>query len=528
MDLFTYLMAKNGNNSSVHGDLFSYLLGKGQSQTYTVSGVTIYIPNAKKLVSFMMTKESTQYTTTGKNKMDFTKTSVTLNNVDYECNNTYQMKINGTATNNGTAQCNNSITLKPGNYVFQISFESGNIISNNINTEFILRNTTTDTNVVAINVTDTNNKSVAFTLTEETIIRPRIYVRTNVSFSNAVINLNVIEGSTPDYVFEPYTGGIPSPSPEFPQSVKTVKGIVNLYDKTTNSINNTSNTRLQTSGYIALPAGTYTISYTGNINQLYIMYYDSNHTKIGETNWTSGNVTFTYNQDYEYKFTFRKSGDANIIPSDIDNIQIVEGDQQLPYVPYGNNYVNVAVNDGTNTNNYPIPLNNNELVGIGDYKDELKVDKSGHVWLNKKIFKRILNGTENWYIDSSNGKSWFALSNGDDTFYWIYQLISVSRLGYVKTNIGITPFSSIVDGTKYGIGLAYSYRVNIQQVDANNGGTVEQFKEWLINNNIIVYIVRKESAYDLIDLNTTVDLKLFKGVNNVSNSEDGYMTIEYR
>ena len=29
MDLFTYLMAKNGNNTSVHGDLFSYLLGKG-------------------------------------------------------------------------------------------------------------------------------------------------------------------------------------------------------------------------------------------------------------------------------------------------------------------------------------------------------------------------------------------------------------------------------------------------------------------------------------------------------------------
>ena len=63
MDLFTYLMAKNGNNTSVHGDLFSYLLGKGQSQTYTVSGTTIYIPDAKKLVSFMMTKESSQYKT---------------------------------------------------------------------------------------------------------------------------------------------------------------------------------------------------------------------------------------------------------------------------------------------------------------------------------------------------------------------------------------------------------------------------------------------------------------------------------
>ena len=58
MDLFTYLMAKSGNNSSVHGDLFSYLLGKGQSHTQTISGITIYIPDAKKtkIVELIMEK----------------------------------------------------------------------------------------------------------------------------------------------------------------------------------------------------------------------------------------------------------------------------------------------------------------------------------------------------------------------------------------------------------------------------------------------------------------------------------------
>ena len=47
MDLFTYLMNKNGNN--VPGDLFSSLLGKGQSGTYqTFTGTSLSINNTKK------------------------------------------------------------------------------------------------------------------------------------------------------------------------------------------------------------------------------------------------------------------------------------------------------------------------------------------------------------------------------------------------------------------------------------------------------------------------------------------------
>ena len=47
MDLFTYLMNKNGNN--VPGDLFSSLLGKGQSGTYqTFTGTSISANNTKK------------------------------------------------------------------------------------------------------------------------------------------------------------------------------------------------------------------------------------------------------------------------------------------------------------------------------------------------------------------------------------------------------------------------------------------------------------------------------------------------
>ena len=49
MELFTYLMAKNDHNTSVNKDLFSYLLGKGQSGTYqTFTGTSISANNTKK------------------------------------------------------------------------------------------------------------------------------------------------------------------------------------------------------------------------------------------------------------------------------------------------------------------------------------------------------------------------------------------------------------------------------------------------------------------------------------------------
>ena len=49
MDLFTYLMAKNGHNSFPHGDTFSYLLGKSKSGTYTTeTGTSISVNNTVK------------------------------------------------------------------------------------------------------------------------------------------------------------------------------------------------------------------------------------------------------------------------------------------------------------------------------------------------------------------------------------------------------------------------------------------------------------------------------------------------
>jgi len=548
MDLFTYLMAKNGNNSSVHGDLFSYLLGKGQSQTYTVSGTTIYIPNAKKLVNFMLTKESSQHTTSGKNKIDFTKTLATTNNVSYECNNTYQMYINGTANANATIQCNNSVYLDSGSYVFQLSFESGSIDSSGINAGFILRNEDTDSNITTINVNNNDNKYIEFTLTEPTNVKARMYVRTNMIFNNAVINLNVIPGNTPDYIFEEYTGGQPSPSPEFPQSVKTVKGYSNLFDKDNanilygyiNTNGNFYNYNITNRKYIyisCLSNTTYTIS---KITGKYFRVASFN--ELPTTNNTAS-INSDTSHDTNDVITFNTGENANYLIVNyihtnndtlteqeiLNSIMIIEGDQELPYVPYGNNYIAVNISDGTNTNQVPIPLNNNEIAGIGNYLDEYIIDKNGHCWLNKVMKKYIFTGNEDgWNLAETNINTYRftndkILKDNQPSTYLNNLMCNFFQV--YNGNFGISDIDSEGIALRNNLN-GFTIRALISRVTDLNG-----FKNYLqtqYNNGTPIIAYYGLATPELIDLQTTVDLKLFKGANTITNSEDANMTIEYR
>lgn len=375
MDLFTYLMAKNGNNTSIHEDLFSYLLGKAQGgggEIKTATGITINIPDAKKLVSFMMTKESTQ---------------------------------------DGEPTPDNPVEVKT---------VKGSV----------------DVKVVGKNLFDKNNiqwyraNSVDFSTTINT---SDIRIRTN-SFK--------IEGGK-TYV----VSGIPDE--------------VTLYRVRTYNEYNGENI-----ASISLTNNSFTLD--SQVKYIHLFFIGSNFTD--ETNTLMANA----------------------------NIQIEEGSTATTYEPYKETIV-------------PIPLNNNELVGIGDYKDELKVDKSGHVFINKKTKKYIFDGTENWKHET--------LSGGRSNFYLSTLTRGIKKAGMFN-NIG-----KFNNGT---LSNNYNCYVNTTVLNylCNEYTNVNDFKNMISNQNMIIYYVLETP--ELIDLQTTVDLKLFKGVNNVSNSEDGYMTIEYK
>ena len=76
----------------------------------------------------------------------------------------------------------------------------------------------------------------------------------------------------------------------------------------------------------------------------------------------------------------------------------------------------------------------------------------------------------------------------------------------------------------YGIGKIYP---NVQQIYVRNSNitTLAEWKTWLSTHNTDVYYVL--ATPELIDLNTTIDVTLFEGINNISNSEDANMQIRY-
>jgi hypothetical protein len=377
MDLFTYLLGKKGINSSVHGDLFSYLLGKGQSQIYTVSGTTIYIPNAKKLVSFMMTKESTQ---------------------------------------DGT------------------------------------------------------------------------------------------------------------PTPDNPVEVKVVEGYRNLFDKD-NVINGyrigpegepISNSGYSLSDYISVKANTTYIRSRNITTKNAVALYDNNKTFISRI--ISGKTFETTNNTYFIR--------TSILTDELNNLTLFEGDQELPYVPCGNNYIAVNVSDGTNTNSVSLPLNGNEIAGQGDNLDEYIVDKSGHCWLNKKYPKYIFTGEEEYGYSEQTNSVFFIREITD-----FQRSNNIPLCNYYLGKSNVTNASAASNRGNNSICFVNNPNGNFLYIVDNRYTTKEDFKNWVkeqYNNGTPLVIRYATNNPQLIDLNTTVDLKLFKGVNNISNSVDGYMTIQYR
>ena len=525
MDLFTYLMAKNGNNSSVHGDLFSYLLGKGQSQIYTISGTTIYIPNAKKLVSFMMTKESTQATSilpSEYTQVDYIESHGT-EYIDILYNFTSEfaeLKMNAqlmelSTTDTAKALCGRSVSST--GRIFYLS-------QNSLYGFYFQTGSTTATNIVS-NISDTNkhyfncvvsdknyfyldNNLIGSSTKNSSILNENLFCvfarkgnnneASNFSkmklydlklYDNNVLICDLIpcyrnldnEVGAYDLVNNVfYTnqgtgaftyGSVASiPNPDYPQEVNVVEGYRNLFDKDNANIlnnvfvsTNVSSITPQNGAkciYIPIkPNTTYTfskiksarfaIATTSNLPAQGVSISD----KVQNNDATSLTLTSSSTANYLVAFVYFSTYDTLTLQKILDSIMIVEGSTELPYVPYGNNYVAVNVNDGNTTNSYPIPLNNNELVGKSTNLDQLIVDKSGNVYINK-IFAKI---------DSYNGET-------ITTDYW-----------------------------------------------STTGG---------LDTGATIYYVMNEPQ--LIDLNTTVDLRLFKGANTITNSEDGYMTIEYR
>lgn len=225
---------------------------------------------------------------------------------------------------------------------------------------------------------------------------------------------------------------------------------------------------------------------------------------------TSTSLTITTANEAKYLCVnyYNRNTDTYTEQEILNSIQIEEG-SATSYESYKENIIT-------------LPLNGNEIAGTSDYKDEYIIDKNGHCWLNKKTVKKQLVSTANITNPNSNFFMYYTSSGGINN----YLIGGLCNFFKFKNDERITDNATALS---YLNDNEMAFRLGSTKdrtyIKSNNFNSVNDFKSFLNDNEVILYYVL--ATPELIDLNYTVDLTLFEGVNNISNSDDMDMTITY-
>lgn len=156
-----------------------------------------------------------QKTTAGKNLLQITETTSTNVGVTFTVNNDGSITASGTAGSTADAlKYIGSVTLAPGTYI------CSGALSDNIKLRVGKQtgNTVADSSLIG----HATNTALQFTLAETATIVVSTRVTAGTAVSNAVFWPMIRLASITDSTYEPYTGGKPSPNPEYPQELKSV------------------------------------------------------------------------------------------------------------------------------------------------------------------------------------------------------------------------------------------------------------------------------------------------------------------
>lgn len=336
--------------------------------------------------------------------------------------------------------------------------------------------------------------------------------------------------------YEPYSNGVPSPSPDYEQPINSIEGSVEFDCRGKNLLNNilTSGTRngitytvnedksiilngtattitwLTLNNSITFSAGTYTMS-QGN---------DNNNVRIfcGALNGyvENGIRTATLNEE--------KTSDVSInIPegTTVSNFTIYpmikEGSGTIEYEPYQSNEVTFNLND-------------EKLRSVGDVKDELVVDlDTGDYYKVEKISEIILDDSIDFYKFSDVNKY-------GNILFVNYNVLKDKRApaNYINyPNVISNYFKETLENIW--VGAIVAIDVDDSQmmlvVPQTLATTSEELKAWLQQHNVVVdYRLANPQTVPLGTLSSEdlAKLKTFKGYNNVTvNTNLGLMNIKF-
>lgn len=298
---------------------------------------------------------------------------------------------------------------------------------------------------------------------------------------------------TADTFFEPYTGGQPSPSPEFPQKIKTITDSLIVTSCWKNLVGK------MVLGEISPATGLFSKATSAICNENYILYDNLKQYYIKVNNAPVGANIRWYNQKFEYIGYGSARNDGTINKGVSTDLTLHIPNDTIP------KYFKIRQSNTTLLNstwcistdqNYfgeyfesliTVNLPEGEFIGKIDdtYKDTLSVDLQDdgkyHLLLNKMVGKRILN--------SGDMSSRIVLNTGD-IMYRTMKLrdISINKVFTILCNryVGIEKPANRKDGNIYWNSL--NRTIDIIDNRANIT-TIDEFKTWLSTHNLEVYYV---------------------------------------
>ena len=333
----------------------------------------------------------------------------------------------------------------------------------------------------------------------------------------------------PDTNYEPYTGGQPSPSPDYEQPINSIEGSVKFACRGKNLLNYdlpTDNFYYNNQGqqvpidqqYInqkisVQPNTSYTFSFSAQYNTAYLRWleYDKddnlvNYQLINGYLVSGKKETIkTGNSSVSVMMSMDKS------PAYFDNPQIELGTQATSYEPY------------VEPNQVTFDLGQEKLRSVGDVKDELVVDlDTGDYYKVENIGEEIFDGSK----DEN-----FVLYRPENTIkgFTIPLFISNPINQYLQSNY-FRCKNTYYTWQGYGYFGINNTGTMWFQTDSNFS-SVEEFKQWLSENNVKVYY--QLATPTTVPLGTLLaedleKLKTFKGYNNVTvNTNLGLMNIRF-
>ena len=445
-----------------------------------------------------------QQTTTGKNLLPNKIQTNTIHGVTCTNNGDGTVTLNGTATAKTYFATKNNISLSlDGDYTF-----SANTYNN---LGYSLYHGSAE-----LFFWDTkSNKTFSATGSFDNV-RPQINIESGVTLNNVIVKFQLEKGSTATE-YEPYTEGQATPSPDYPQEIKTITDSLkltscnkNLFDgivedgsidgQTGENINSTTIARGV--NYIPVEENKqYIFSINNVIKQVAISYYDKNYNFI--TTQLNYNTPFTPVKKSKYIRIRCFQIDYTLFTT--GNIQIEQGTTVTSYVDHLYSQITAKLPEG-------------EFIGKidGTYKDTLKVvyreDGKHHLVLNNRISKVVLNGTQ--------PISYSKVIN-DDKFVVQFNIGAVIKSGSTMISDKFTYLSNGWASNSENISTGGSSN-NLLQIKisqsrleevSNNG-----FNNWLSTHNTEVYYVL-ETPYE-VDLGI-VDMPLsYNEVTNIFTDSD--------